>query len=341
MTTLPKKTASVLAFERNFDLSDGIFWQKKSQKVEEEESALLPIKITEKSVRGTISNRLKKAIMNDPVKLDAEVEKANLQKVDVAMLNPNYDTLVIDWNCKVLPFTGQPNVCNDNLYQARVLEVVNAYLDEHGTKTLAKRYALNILNGRWLWRNRVGVSRLKITVFYEEEGEEKTLMVDDAKTLPLNDFTLENEQVNTLATLIEKGLSRSEDFVMFSIRAEAFVGSGQEVYPSQELILDTGNQKSKVLYEVEGHAAMHSQKIGNALRTIDDWYEDAEFPVAVEPYAAVTTLGTAFRQPKQKQDFYSLFDRWILKDEAPELEQQHYIMAVLIRGGVFGESGKE
>lgn len=86
---------------------------------------------------------------------------------------------------------------------------------------------------------------------------------------------------------------------------------------------------------------MHSQKVSNAIRTIDDWYPDAEFPIAVEPYGAVTTLGTAFRQPKQKQDFYSLFDGWVLKDEVPTSEQQHYVMAVLIRGGVFGESGKE
>ena len=88
-------------------------------------------------------------------------------------------------------------------------------------------------------------------------------------------------------------------------------------------------------------AGMHSQKIGNAIRTIDTWYSDAEFPIAVEPYGAVTTLGTAFRQPKQKQDFYSLLDNWVLKDSMPEPEQQHYVMAVLIRGGVFGASGKE
>ena len=86
---------------------------------------------------------------------------------------------------------------------------------------------------------------------------------------------------------------------------------------------------------------MHSQKIGNAIRTIDNWYPDAKFPIAVEPYGSVTTLGTAFRQPKQKLDFYSLFDNWILKDLAPDNEQQNYVMAVLIRGGVFGASGKE
>jgi CRISPR-associated protein Csy3 len=29
----------------------------------------------------------------------------------------------------------------------------------------------------------------------------------------------------------------------------------------------------------------------------------------------------------------------MLKDREPEVEQQHYVMATLIRGGVFGEAG--
>jgi CRISPR-associated protein Csy3 len=58
----------------------------------------------------------------------------------------------------------------------------------------------------------------------------------------------------------------------------------------------------------------------------------------VEPYGSVTSRGRAYRQPKQKNDFYSLLDSWVLKDAAPRVEQQHYVMATLIRGGVFGEA---
>ncbi|VEI44822.1 CRISPR-associated protein [Actinobacillus equuli] len=38
------------------------------------------------------------------------------------------------------------------------------------------------------------------------------------------------------------------------------MGRGQEVYPSQELVLDTGTRKSKILYEINNKAGMHSQK---------------------------------------------------------------------------------
>ncbi len=118
------------------------------------------------------------------------------------------------------------------------------------------------------------------------------------------------------------------------------------MFPSQELILDKAKtSKSKTLYSVSNIAAMHSQKIGNALRSIDTWYLDADQngPIAVEPYGSVTTQGRAYRQPKLKEkgDFYTLFDNWLVKDQAPPMEQQHFVMATLIRGGVFGDAGKD
>jgi CRISPR-associated protein Csy3 len=338
MTTL--KTASVLAFERNLDISDAFLWQTDSANLNME----APVRVRNKSVRGTISNRLKSAIANDPVKLDAEIEKPNLQTVEVTALDADRNTLVVKWSCKVLPFTGKPSACNDPEYQERLMAVVREYLDEHGVSELARRYAANIANGRWLWRNRLGAETIEITIKYKIDGEQKQIVFDSARSLSLVDFNADDPAHRELAALIEKGMT-GDRAVMLNVSARVDVGYGQEVFPSQELILDTGNTKSKVLYknnDSDQQAGVHSQKIGNAIRTIDTWYsDDAQFPIAIEPYGAVTTLGTAFRQPKQKLDFYTLFDAWVLNDEKPSVEQQHYIMAVLIRGGVFGASGKE
>lgn len=333
MATL--KTASVLAFERVLDVSDAFLWQKDSQS----DTPPRIVTIQEKSVRGTISNRLKTATANDSAKLDAEIQKANLQKVDSSGLDEDKDTLVVKFTCKVLPFTGKPNVCNDQDYQKSLMTVVEDYKQNQGLGELAKRYATNIANARFLWRNRVGAE--KITVSVRFDGQTLTF---NAKDFDLNAFNHDSNALSTLAKWIEQGLN-GERLVILSVEANAQIGYGQEVYPSQELILDTGNKKSKVLYRVgdtsKNHAGLHSQKVSNALRTIDDWYPDAKFPIAAEPYGAVTTLGTAFRQPKQKQDFYTLFDNWVLKGETPSTDEQHYVMAVLIRGGVFGASGKE
>ena len=65
-------------------------------------------------------------------------------------------------------------------------------------------------------------------------------------------------------------------------------------------------------------------------------------PIAVEPYGSVTNQGKAYRQPKAKADFYSLLDGWVLKDTPPKNpDDKHFVMAILVRGGVFGDSDKE
>ncbi|OCG44446.1 type I-F CRISPR-associated protein Csy3 [Gilliamella sp. Fer1-1] len=337
-------TASVLAFERSFDISDAIFAQQDPK----DSNKLSPVVVTEKSVRGTISNRLKNAVANDPTKLDAEIQKPNLQTVDVAALDADKETLVIKWSCKVLPFLGKPSVCNEIEYQEALEKTTQDYIQTQGLTALAKRYAINILNGRWLWRNRMAAEQISLSITRKVDKDnkgskdEKTIVeVSDVKQYQLNSFDYDDKAVNDLTALIEAGLLGKE-FVIFNVEAKLKMGLGQEVYPSQELILDTGKTKSKVLYEKNKQAAMHSQKVSNAIRTIDTWYEDnASFPIAIEPYGSVTSMGHAFRQPKQKLDFYTLFDNWVLKGEKPTLEQQHYVIAVLIRGGVFGASGKE
>lgn len=54
----------------------------------------------------------------------------------------------------------------------------------------------------------------------------------------------------------------------------------------------------------------------------------------------MTNLGRAYRTPSDKQDFYTHFDKWARGEKLARLEDEHYVMAVLVRGGVFGESDK-
>lgn len=63
--------------------------------------------------------------------------------------------------------------------------------------------------------------------------------------------------------------------------------------------------------------------------------------MAIEPYGSVTTKGIALRQPKDKMDFYSITDKYFKKEIELVDDELHYAMAVYIRGGVFGESGKD
>ena len=166
--------------------------------------------------------------------------------------------------------------------------------------------------------------------------------VFDAQSFSLRELGQKNSELSELAQLVQMALSTSQT-AFLNVTGYVKLGMGQEVFPSQELLLDSSKTKSKILYSLsnqggeENRAAMHSQKIGNALRTIDIWHPEFEQvgPIAAETFGAVTSNGKAYRN--NKTDFYTLLDNWVLKDQAPPIEQQHYVMAVLLRGGVFGE----
>ncbi len=338
-----KVTASVLAFEKKLVPSDGFMygtiWDKRNELVS-------PLKLREKSVRGTISNRLKAAIKNDPLKLNAEVEKPNLQRVDSCALAMDQDTLRLSCTLKVLSGIQHPSACNNHEFNESYKQVAEGYIKKEKFIELARRYAFNIACGRFLWRNRVGAENIEVQVKVLSAGSNKKWTFDATKMI-IRDFESSTSEVDALGDEIAKALSGETDFLLLEINTFAQIGKAQDVYPSEELVLDKGNsksKKSKILYSIDGIAGIHSQKIGNALRTIDTWYPKYEDittgPIAIEPYGAVTNLGTAYRNPKDKADFFTLFDRFARGESLEHKNDEHYVMAVLVRGGVFGESNK-
>lgn len=345
MTTTAKenklKTASVLAFESKLANSDAIMMSGNWEDIKDS-TKWVAVKISEKSVRGTISNRLKSTDpkFKDPAKLDLEVTKANLQTVDNASLPFDNDTLKVSFTLRVLGDLATPSACNSPEYQDKLSNIINLYIEKQQFKELANRYALNIANGRFLWRNRVSAEEIEVHTTFNNETT-----VFKAYDYSIKDFPSSNEmssELSKLASFVQKGLT-GESYSFIKIDAFIKLGQGQAVYPSQEMVMKgESGAKSKYLYQLNGVAAMHSQKIGNALRTIDTWHSEAETvgPIAIEPYGSVTNRGKAYR-PIKNNDFYTLLDNWILKDKEPELKQQHYVMAILVRGGVFGASAKE
>lgn len=254
------QTASVLAFERKLDPSDAIFragnWEERAAS-----ERWTPITIKTKSVRGTISNRLKTKDQ-DPAKLDAAIENPNLQTVDVAALPADADTLKVQFTLRVLPGAGTPSACNSAEYQAKLQEVVQGYVQQHGFAELANRYAANLANGRFLWRNRQGAEEVEVQVALLKDGKPEQIWSFDALTLNLRALNaIENEEIKALGAVIADGLA-GQRHVLLQVTAFVRMGAGQEVFPSQELILDKGKgSKSKTLYDVDGVAAIHSQRL--------------------------------------------------------------------------------
>lgn len=338
----------VLAFERKLDTSDGVFssglWEYR-----ENGESWTPIPVWEKAVRGTTSHR-HKTDGKDPAKLDTKKEDANLQRIDVATLPDNIDTLRVKFTLKVLGGVGIPCACNEPEYRQKLLRLVDGYVEEHnGFRHLARRYAQNLANGRFLWRNHLGAEQIEVQVSQVKSGKRENKWLFNSRHYNIKDLfdTDDDADIESLKEVIAEGFAEKDNYILLEVVAYARVGEGQEVYPSQELILNEKNEKgrkSKTLYTLgEGAAAMHSQKIGNALRTIDTWYSDPKNynigPIAIEPFGSVTTLGRAFRSGKKS--LYKILDDWMLNDKKPDTNQQHYVMANLIRGGVFSDGDKK
>lgn len=337
--------ATVLAFEKKLVPSDGYLYGSSWE--QRHTSKATPLALIEKSVRGTVSNYIKPSSKEeDNLKGNVKVTSPNLQTVDYCSLGEHQDTLKLSFTLKVLGGVEKPSACNNELFAQSYLQVAQQYIEEEGFIELAKRYALNIANARFLWRNRVGAEKIEV-VAKTSDGEQWTF---DALTYPLRHFDKSDADVDALATKIAAALSGRLPYLLISIDAYALVGNAQEVYPSEELVLDKSREdkkgkKSKILYAVNNVAALHSQKVGNAIRTIDTWYPDYATAkvgaIAIEPYGVVTTLGKAYRNPNDKANFYSLFYSFALGGKLNSKEEKHYVMAVLVRGGVFGQSGKE
>ena len=266
------------------------------------------------------------------------------------------DTLKLSFTLRVIGNLGKPFACNKPDFAKAINSKVNDFKSSDSIHDLAFRYAYNIANGRFLWRNRVGAEEVEIQVYQYGEGAP---LIFNAYDFSLNDFDLNkgDESLNALADEIREGLVSDTDNSFAFMRIDAFVklGAGQHVFPSQEMNM---GEKKKKLFQLDGTAAIHNVKIGNAIRTIDTWYGtkmliktkkndkdttevvdvDISCPIAVEPYGSVTQHGRAYRSSAQgapKNDLYTLMQSWV-NDEEVAAEEQKYVVANLIRGGVFG-----
>lgn len=330
MTTLT--LPSVLAFDRKLEPSDALMHSGNWENIGNEKN-WTAIELFERRNRAVKSN-FKQEVLEDEEELQKQIAEANLAWGDDASLNHEHDTLKVSFSLRVVSGLNEPSVCNK-------LEFGNAYREiiensaEESLNELAKRYAYNIANGRFLWRNRVGAQ--EITVKANHSSLEKTLEFN-AYEFSLKKTTSDDKNILTLANIIKAGLTADENIL---IKVSAFVklGEGQRVWPSQEMIL-AKSEKSRHLFSLNGIAAMHCEKIGNALRTIDDWYpefENTQSPIAVEAYGSVTQRGVAYRSTKN--DFKTLLLKWLNANDKAVISEneKNFVVAMLIRGGVFGQ----
>jgi CRISPR-associated protein Csy3 len=321
------KNPGVLSFDRKLEPSDALMYSGKWEDLSNQEK-WKEIKLIERRNRGVKSN-FKNEVLEDEEELKKQIEEPNPVWGDDAALQHDHDTLRVSFSLRVVGDVGKPSACNEKSYRERLEDIIDEYKQNITFQELAKRYATNIANGRFLWRNRIYVEDINVVISFDSE-----ILEFKAYDYPLNDFNLVDDKIKKLAGVIATGLS-GESSAFMKIDAYVKMGEGQRVWPSQEMRMNIPKgEKSRYLFHLNGCAAMHSQKIGNALRTIDDWYGDNVAPIAVEPYGSVTHQGQAFRA--SRNDFKTLSRKWIDGKDIGK-NDKHFVMAVLIRGGVFSE----
>jgi len=322
---------SLLSFERKLETSDALMYSGNWSDIFAEESEgnnkWKAIPITKRNNRSTQSAYgIDDAKKSEPNPVSSGNDDANLPH--------DKDTLKISYTLRVIGNVGVPFACNEPGFEEEISKKVELFKEENELKVLAVRYAYNIANGRFLWRNRVGAESITIHVF---NGEETEPLEFTAYDYSLKGFEKNNDNghLQKLAQIIQKGLNGKNDFVFFKVNAYVKLGNGQHVFPSEEMNM---NEKGKTLFKMDECAAMHNVKIGNAIRTIDNWYDSAEFPIAAEPYGSVTQRGQAYR--KSKNDLYTLMINWVNDKELID-NDKNYVIANLIRGGVFSGKAKK
>ena len=348
---------SLLAFERKFEPSDGLMYSGKWSDISELESKLEKDE-KPKWKKIPISKRYNRATQSSEGIADSKKPEPNPVSSgnDDANLFSGNDTLKLSFTMRVIGNLGKPFACNSPNFENKIIEKVNRFKkDEKGLQNLAFRYAYNIVNGRFLWRNRVCAEKVMLHVYINKEDKPLTF---NAYDFSLKDFdkNSENDNLKTLSQYISKGLNSEDDFVFLKVNAYAQLGEQQHVYPSEEMNTDV---KGKTLFQIDNCAAMHNVKIGNAIRTLDNWYGDEDgiikdgknikpisisninkTPIAIEPFGAVTQRGIAYRP--SKNDLYTQMKAWVNEDpdsdkDTLSQDEKSYVVANLIRGGVFSK----
>jgi CRISPR-associated protein Csy3 len=312
----------------------------------------MPIAVTQETVLG---------VRADPMTGSGEGDYAagNPQRIDTAALPVGCATLEVSYGLTASPSSLRPNVCDSPSYRHALMAFAGAYRDAKGFAELARRYAINVANGRAYWRNRLLADSCLITVRIGDAAYEFDAFEFDLNKLePPKKYA---KAIDAVAGRIQAGLEGPR---LTRLRVIARLGMGDEakVWPSQEFIDNdkrNGNkadrEPGRVLYRfVNGGepnaTGFHEQKIGAGLRFIDTWHTGhaaggvpAGQPLCVNPYAQDREAYVVVREPGAGggKDFYTLLRDRIDNPPSKPTSEDHLIMANLVRGGVFPLAGKK
>ncbi|MNF60006.1 CRISPR-associated protein Csy3 [compost metagenome] len=282
-----------------------------------------------------------------------ELAYSNPQTIEVCYVPPNVDEIYCRFSLRVEANSTRPLVCSDPDVFRIMTRLAKAYQECGGYLELARRYSMNLLMGTWLWRNQYTQG----TQIEIKTSQDTSYHISDARKLSWSGGWPgpEQQQLEKLANEMANALSQPRVFWFADVTAKLKTGFCQEIYPSQKFTertddYDVASRQLATTECINGQlaACINPQKIGAAVQQIDDWWaDDVDQPLRVHEYGANHEVLTAFRHPASGQDFYHLltkadqfFTDMEVNEEGFELPRDlHYLMAVLVKGGLF-QKGK-
>ncbi|MBW4047911.1 MAG: type I-F CRISPR-associated protein Csy3 [Proteobacteria bacterium] len=350
LTHLP----SVLAFRRAIVVTDAPF------EFMDGDGDVKPVNVIRHGTMGT-QNVNEKQKPGASTAKEGERDVRNLQEIESAKTGADMSKVVVSFQVKAISLANTLHSCaNTNTAlkteSAQLREMIADFVTRaeasEGLDEVSRRTARNILNGRWLWRNRLIASAVQIAVVADEQSWSV-----DALTIPTSNFDGYSEAEKGVAAVLAAQL-RGESMSAIQVKATIDFGvtGAIEVYGSQNYEPDTKKSGkgglSRSLYKlasvaehevdgvrVVGQAAFRDAKIWNALRTIDTWYADYSVigaPMPIEPLGASLSAMRFLRD--KKDSAFTLFKRLHLID--PSSAEGMFCIAIMMRGGVLGEEEK-
>ncbi|MDA8191987.1 type I-F CRISPR-associated protein Csy3 [Acidiferrobacter thiooxydans] len=351
------KIPSVLSVQRGTIVTDGIM---SSLVMKDSKTETRPVRVVRHGIRGVLPKKEKDGVSNPQ-----RTESAKTVS-DAIGLAVSFDFRTISarknliFACSEEPTRQAINAFIDRFFKDNVQEF----------EEVCRRYARNILNGRWLWRNRILGD---VTVSATIPGKDEPYRSDGSRTKftghTKDGYT--DEEIALAKEVIAAGLLGVSGSPSVHVEGRVMFGfTGQvEVFPSQNMVTSKPKGFARSLYKVNviprktlmdimgsakndgeeagefaadmidmGWAALRDQKIGNAIRTIDTWYPGSDgTPIPVEPNGASLEHNKLHREAKGTgwRDLLTKVDE--IKPSETFNPDAAFLIALLVRGGVFSE----
>lgn len=270
---------------------------------------------------------------------------SNLLRIEECYVPPGVNEVYLGFSMRINANSIKPLVCNSDDVRNTLIELAEVYKNLGGYSELACRYAKNILMGTWLWRNR-GPRCLQIEITTSES--DKYVIENAIKLNWYDEWDKQSKNIlNNLTAYLEKALSDPAGYFYIDILAKMTVNWGDEIYPSQKFLdikedgVPTKQLKTATFENGKETVSLTGPKVGAAIQTIDDWWcDDADKPLRVNEYGADREYVIARRHPTFNNDFYHLIrnTEGLISDmRSSETipNAVHFIMSVLIKGGLF------